>query len=394
MPLRSVALALALTLAGSPSERPRLQLWSIASSDDPDELAAIDARFELRARGELEARLDRARAPIETDAHARLAAVDAALERIRGAYLEQRWDAMEREALALESSDLTLLADPRRCASLWEIELRLALVYLSRKADGDAERAGERIAFALALDPERRPARDVYGPDVVGAFVAASERSSAQATRSIAITSVPADARLAVDCRELPRDHVAELRPGLHVVFARAAGHAANAALVRIPGEPRPELALTEISGSAIDRLAHSLDPDELDPRRAGDRRALAAAAAEDGSAGLVLTWPAGERVSARVLVGAAAGPTVVADDIASALRLALAQLDDRGRFVTATAVARERSPQDAATPKRSIVRKWWFWTILGTVVVGAVATGLALGLRDHPSQRLQIYAR
>ena len=30
-----------------------------------------------------------------------------------------------------------------------------------------------------------------------------------------------------------------------------------------------------------------------------------------------------------------------------------------------------------------SVVGKWWFWTVIGTLVVGGAATGLALGLQD-----------
>jgi len=30
-----------------------------------------------------------------------------------------------------------------------------------------------------------------------------------------------------------------------------------------------------------------------------------------------------------------------------------------------------------------SVVKQWWFWTIIGAVVVGGAATGLALGLQD-----------
>jgi hypothetical protein len=42
--------------------------------------------------------------------------------------------------------------------------------------------------------------------------------------------------------------------------------------------------------------------------------------------------------------------------------------------------------PDDAeptGTGRRGVHQRWWFWTIIGAVVVGGVATGLALGLRD-----------
>ncbi len=392
MLLRSVALALAL--AGSAAERPRLQLWPLAPLDDEAGIASVDPRFELRPRAELEARLSAVRAPFARDEYARLAAVDTALDRIREAYLEQRWDDMEREALALEAAELPLIADPRRCASLWELELRLVLVYLSRNLPGDQERATERIAFALALDPDRRPARDVYGPDVVGAFVSVSERVSARAIRNVSIARMPEDARVAVDCRDLPDGGVADLRPGLHVIHGRAAGHLPAAKIVRIADDPRPEITLAEGQGDAIERLARSLDADEIDPRRGADRRALTAAAVADGSAGMVIVWPSGERFSARIVLGARSGPTVVAADVEAAIRLALAQLDAKGRFVAPSITAAPRAPADTGKPKAGIVRKWWFWTVLGVVVVGSVATGLALGLREHPDQRLQIYAR
>lgn len=37
------------------------------------------------------------------------------------------------------------------------------------------------------------------------------------------------------------------------------------------------------------------------------------------------------------------------------------------------------------STGRRSIARQWWFWTIIGLVVIGGVTTGLVLGLQDRP---------
>lgn len=38
-------------------------------------------------------------------------------------------------------------------------------------------------------------------------------------------------------------------------------------------------------------------------------------------------------------------------------------------------------TPHPRATPAPSIASRWWFWTLLGAVVVAGVATGLAVGL-------------
>jgi hypothetical protein len=46
--------------------------------------------------------------------------------------------------------------------------------------------------------------------------------------------------------------------------------------------------------------------------------------------------------------------------------------------------------PLDGRSARRPIHRQWWFWTIIGAVVVGGTATGLAVGLQpDDPSGTL-----
>lgn len=43
-------------------------------------------------------------------------------------------------------------------------------------------------------------------------------------------------------------------------------------------------------------------------------------------------------------------------------------------------------SAQPTPTPRRSVARRWWFWTIIGAVVVGSgLAVGLTLGLDEEP---------
>jgi len=65
-----------------------------------------------------------------------------------------------------------------------------------------------------------------------------------------------------------------------------------------------------------------------------------------------------------------------------------LEALDDQGQALAALGTARAplRVPVRQETERRSIVRTWWFWTIVGgAVVVTGLGLGLGLGLQDEP---------
>ncbi len=410
MPLRALSLAVAWSLAGAnvpaaADDRPAVLVW-------PDDAAL---QYELAELGQGEppvpsrhawvpterfaAELERARAQVAATEASALAAVDAGLATARQDWLAQRWEAMTSTLEALERDQLALLSDPARCDALWELEFRLALAYRGRKQAGDADAATSRLALALALQPERRPARELYGPDVVAEFLHVQEAQSARVPLPVAITTTPSQATLSIDCKPVAAGAHVELRPGLHVVHARAIGHAAVAQLLWVPHSDAIALTLPPLDEpDALVRLAIGTVGTPLRLAVAADRRALVQAAAARDIDVVVLVGRKDDGFTARALVGEGLGPTQRRDALRPAVLAALESVDEHGvlRRAGAAAVApafADPGPATPSKPRKPVARTWWFWTVIGAAVVGtSLGVGLGLGLRDREPGRLVVY--
>lgn len=355
-------------------------LWP-ASADVADDLPTrIDVRFELRPRDSLVRKLEDARAEELARRQEALAAIERGLAEAREAFVAQRFDDMEAGLLAIQNQYLALLAEPANCGSLWEIEFRLGLAYQFRGTAGDEQRMQERYVFALELDRARRPARELYGPEVLAAFLAAVDASTGRVGKPLRVGVRPKDASVHVDCRPASGGRI-DVASGLHVVHAAGPALAAQAVVVQTETMTAVEPVLAPYaSDDAIVRFGATTDDGAIDPRSTGARRALVGATTKWGAEVTVLVWPKDGKAAARALVGAADGPVVVRDSFEQAIAAALLGVDDAGRLRAAPSAIVRDTPRDPEPRKRKpVVRTWWFWTIIGVVVAGGV--GLAVGL-------------
>lgn len=375
----------------TPSRRSSVLLWPVGSTPAGELPTRIDGRFDRADAVAFAAELAGFQARAQDDARARLGAVERGLVSARDHYAAQRWDAMTAELEQLEAAELALLADPRHCDALWELEFRLGLAARGRK---QADLALRRILFALALAPERRPAREVYGPEVVAEFTDATLAQSAHVAVPVGLDVLPADAVVHVDCKPVHGSHV-DLRPGLHVIHARAMGHQGTAALFEVPAQTRIVHALPEDPGAdAVARLGHGLAAGNLVLELQSHRRALVEAAAARGIDVVVVVEATADAATARALVGQARGPKLRRPTIEAAVADVLAMIADDGtlRAAPGPATGAADPPLPPPKPRKPIVRAWWLWTTVAVVVAAGVGLGLGLGLRDDQGDRIIIY--
>lgn len=416
MLLRAPSLAVAWCIAahapaaaeqGPARGRPSVMLWpdAPAVAFEVSELEhgaaareVVPPRLELVPHAAFAAELERARTEAAGEVATALAAMERELAAVREAWLGQRWDAMIERLDALERERLPLLATPARCETLWEIELRRALAHRGRKAAGDADEAARRFALALALAPDRRPARELWGPEVVAEFLRVVEAQGVAVPLATAIRADPSQATIHVDCQPLDASGRASLRPGLHVVHAHAIGHRAVAQLFETPAQSTVTLALpASDEPDALRRLAADSDDGVLRLERVDDRRALVAAAASRDIDAVVLVGRRDDAVVARALVGAGSSPTARHAELGEAIAAALAWVDADGHLTrpAGEGVAAGTVPRGdvEARPRRKLVRAWWLWTIVGVAAAGlAVGLGVGLTQRQRQPDHLVVY--
>jgi hypothetical protein len=320
-----------------------------------------------------------------------LDAVQAGLEQARQAYLEQRFDDMIATLAGLEQDALDVLAQPEHAAVLWELAFQRGLAHRARgAARGDLEdqaQARARFGLALALDPERRPLRELYGPDVSAAFTEALSANAAVPARPVRLEVTPADAAVVVDGvpalvpGALPAagpggagaGRVRNLRPGLHVVRAAAPGYETGAVLILRERRDADPLARIDASWSA----------GSLVPGSASGQRVIAAVAASvDAAVVVVIDAASGNgQFTAQALSATRVDPAVQEDTSGEAAALALARWEGQ---VPVTGSAGAVAAQPAWW------QRWWLWAGVG----GAVAAGTAavLLLDRDSTERWQIY--
>lgn len=409
--LRSIArvaapcLGLVLAVTGGPAAAaPRVMVWP-GRPGAP--VAAAEA--ELRAQGvevadrdALADALGRYRSERATREARGKDAVERSLAQAQEEYLGLDLSAM---LARLEASEHPVLEASRsgRCEGLWEHQFRRGLGHWARGREGDEREAGARFELALALDPERRPLAELYGPDVTAAFLHAVAQRSARLERPATLRLVPADAEVEIDCRPAATREPS-LRPGLHAVRVSAPGFVAFAEVVDLRDRSAVEVTLVPLDpqGDPLWRLAESTDGDPVDDG-SPSAHALVVAIARAHEADAVLVVSRGEGGGHRVRPWGrdGLGPAVQRPALADALRVATGLLDDDGRLRAPAPRAgagsgSDRTPPRAERRRTPVVRTWWLWTLVGGAVVTgtALGLGLGLGLREPAPGRLVIVAR
>lgn len=351
---------------------------------------AIDPRFELGDHAALLADVAAATAASEATRRTRMTEVDAALATTREDYVAQRWPEMAATLSRIETEALPWLADPRHCATLWEIEFRAAL---AARGSGDAAAVSRHLGFALALDAERRPARELYGPDVIADFLDAVDAQTARVAIPVRLDVTPSDAVVHVDCRAT-RSSSVDLRPGRHVVHVRAMGHVTQAMMFEVPADAAMRVQLAADTEDPVTILGRGLASGAWTPELASHRRALVGAAASRGHEVVVVTGVSSEAFTARAWVGEGRSPVRRRASVHDAIAAALADLADDGTIAVGPGPAIARTPDAAPTKakSKSIVRAWWLWTSIAVVAGLGLGLGLGFGLDRTTSDRVVIH--
>ena len=397
----------------APAGPERVLLWPRDPRTDvqPGERALAAAGREVAPFAGLGARLRERGELAEARTSEVLDAVQAGLAQARQAYLEQRFDDMIAALGEIEARSLAVLAEPQHVGVLWEVTFQRGLAHRARAArsGGDAgnetaprsaddaasdtAQAAARFRLALALDPERRPLRELYGPDVSSAFAEAVSADAAVPQRPVRLEVTPADAIVAIDGVPVVATGSApgrtrHLRPGLHVARASAPGYETGAALVTVDDSRVVRVVLQEHRDpDPLARIDASWSAGVLAPGTASGQRAIVAAAASAG-AGLVIVVDAASvpgRVTAQALSVASLGTRVdapvQADTMAGAVDAALARWE--GRVPVGVVATAARPPP--------WWQRWWVWAgVGGTLAAGAAAAILLT--RDDGADRWQIY--
>jgi hypothetical protein len=303
------------------------------------------------------------------------------LVRAREAYLQQRWDGvLERLSLG-RPGRLAAVSRAETCGTLWEVQFQRGLALIARKEPGDDVRAREAFESALSLDPDRRPAKEIYGPAAFETFALAAAEIDRRVARHVSIDVMPPDAIVTVDCKPVV-DHRrgARLLAGAHVVRVSAPGYATRAELVTITDQPTVTIVLQPMDGDAFAKAGPAWSEGTLVPGARSGRNAIFSVATEVGADTiLVVDEDENSHAIARLITREEISSPIARTNVRDAARSALALLDP------ATGALRE--PLDAgAGRERGVTSTWWFWTGVGAAVVGVVV--LSIVLADGPEDR------
>ena len=193
--------------------------------------------------------------------------VEAALEAAQAEYLDLDFDGAITVLDGVEA-DAVAVARSGRCEGLWELVFRQGL---GRWAKGDEADAGARFELALALDPERRPLGELYGPDVTAAFLRAVQARSARIARPVPLRTRPVDAQVEIDCHAVDEAELS-LRPGLHAVRVAAPGFEPWSGVVDLRAGGSIEVTLEPMLGARVPVPAPVIGPTGPgEPRRRSD---------------------------------------------------------------------------------------------------------------------------
>lgn len=347
---------------------------------------------------EVGAARDDARASRETGRAAAGEAIEAAMK----SWLAQDFDGMRATLQAVERDHLLDLATEPGCATLWQLQFRLGL-----SAGDDAEARADHYATALALDAKARPDRALYGPDVAQSFVEVVEARATSPSRTLKLTTTPADAAVAVDCRQVDRAEGVAVRPGRHVVVVSAPGYLPVASMIDVAatGDPDPIALWRGSGGDPVAAFGVGWLGTAWQPTAATTRAGLRAIAKTRGAEVMVTLsadadgWRAqGWLVDPPGTAARTQTARVRGDSATQAARRALAWVTDEGTI--ATPAPKVTPPVQAATPTDTRERRcrpakkcWWVWTLIAVAGAGlAVGLGVGLSRRDEPG-RLQIVA-
>ncbi len=247
---------------------------------------------------------------------------------------------------------------------------------LDQLALGNPDQARDALRQAAILRPERAsldPAE--FSPDVRSEYNTVREALETEAAFALATETEPPGATLTLNGRGVGETPIqVRLYRGRHYLVFRAPGQIAQQRVVEVDGEP-PPLLRVELEALSPAQLAGELA--ELD---------AAAFAALDSTSRVQLVPAANGAIPVHIGSQNAGWGAALLDPSNGDIRLSA---------TTATSSLNPAVPElvsslrDAPHPE-PLVRKWWFWTVIGAAVV-ATSLGLYFGLRNEPEPQLII---
>lgn len=324
-----------------------------------------------------------------------------ALAEGRQAYLQLELDrAVDRLSYAIEQFDAaaTVLEGP---AELGEALLFLGASQTFAGKNRDARSTFRRLHIQM---PQLEPDPNVFPPDVVRRYAAASPRDRSDPRGVIQVDSDVPGALVEVDY--LPRGRapmaVQGLTIGVHVVRVTRPGSAPHVEVVRVrsarPAEVSAILETSEAGAGIYEGTAQVKTSSEATV----DEQGLSALVArlELSRIALVRVAPGGDATQVRlevlvfdgtsgrrVMRGEGPSSTAPSELEASVAALVAGPFDAGLRAPEAPVVQRTEEGERPAPVKHeepAIYTKWWFWTAVGVVVVGAAGGAYLLWHRDN----------
>ncbi|MCA9671025.1 MAG: hypothetical protein KC503_35755 [Myxococcales bacterium] len=321
--------------------------------------------------------LEEGQRAVAAGAAGRADAVAAAIAAARKDYVAQQFGEMKRRLLAVEASSLAQLARPEGRAQAVLLNQLLAIAALSA---GEQPVADARFRLMLALDAKADIDAGLYPPKVVAYFAQVRADVARLSPTTVSLTTTPDDVELVVDGRARASSESLALRPGLHYLRVRALGYADEARRLEVKGgggANAETIKLAALGDAAARRrqLARAIAEGSVDARVPAVRRAIAHAL---GAAG-ILFWSS--LADGRLRVGFTSSPEVA--DRAAKNMPAAAATRAWDVVVLGKPLDPNRGRGDGKRARGApFYKRWWFWTIAGAVVAGAVtATVLATQL-------------
>jgi hypothetical protein len=247
---------------------------------------------------------------------------------------------------------------------------------LDELALGRMGTARDALRQSALLRPHREgldPAE--FSPEVRNEYALARQGLQTEAPFAMQVDSEPTGAELLVDGAEAGRTPASvRLHRGRHYLVFRAPGHETEARVVDVVDEQAPSLRV------------------ELEPlskaRVAGDLAELDAAEflALESSLRLGLVPSAGAASPVHIGKQSPGWAAALIERGSGDIRAgASSEVPNLALAVPELVGALRDTPQE-----KPLVRKWWFWTVIGVAVVGT-SLGLYFGLRKQPEPQLVV---
>jgi hypothetical protein len=290
--------------------------------------------------------------------------VDNHLATLRTLHLQQQFQAMIAKLRWLEREHLEALTQPSRARQAAALS---RLVGIAHHALGDLRAAQERFQLALALAPDAELDPALYPPRVVALFRRAQAERANEASVSMQIRGAPRGSLLFVDGRPARDSSAVHVLRGLHYFRFVCPGYEAKAELTRVTsGQQRLNVQLQRLpSGPAPMRhhLRQLLTAQQLNPTAPSHIRFVGRTV----GAAFVLSWHLSDDHALRVgLLRTEDGKLL------RQVTLGTERAGEAWALLHATTLA-ESAPAEKSRG-RPLWKRWWFWTIGGTLLAGTAA--------------------